>query len=339
MALPFHNPGRLPAGLCVFGMTYSAGFTWADTPKANPRPHTARDLITTAAESGLSWVELPGRMLEDRSDAGLFELRDFAERLGIRFVVPGGQVRAVELRRDLELAVSLGAPVVRCTLSGVLCGDRRGFEGGWPNHLRRCEAELDDVLPDAERLGVAIAIENHQDANSDDLLALCGRYESRYLGITLDCGNPLAVMEDPVEFATRVAKYLRHAHLKDYRVHPAPNGFRLVRCAVGEGAVDFPALFRLFDAQEWAITRNIEMGALQARQIPMLERTWWDEFAPRDARDILPALQVVWKHFRAADEEWRTPEERDTEPEELLAYEWDQYHRSVDYLRGLEAGG
>ena len=39
-------------------------------------------------------------------------------------------------------------------------------------------------------------MENHQDAASADLLALCRRFESRYLGITLDCGNPLAVMEE-----------------------------------------------------------------------------------------------------------------------------------------------
>jgi sugar phosphate isomerase/epimerase len=207
------------------------------------------------------------------------------------------------------------------------------LEGGWRSHLAGCIQELEQALPEAERLGIAIAIENHQDADTEDLLALCRRFESRYLGITLDAANPLAVMEEPLEFARRLAPYLRHCHLKDYRIYPAPNGFRLVRCALGEGVTDFPALFRLFDEQEWPITRNIEMGALQARLIPMLERSWWDEFSARDARDILPALELVWNNLRPSEEEWRTPWEREADSEELACYEWEQFETSVRYLR------
>jgi 3-oxoisoapionate decarboxylase len=332
MAQPEHLPGRLPAGLCIFGLTYACGMTWAGTPKANPAPLTGRDVIHLAAESGLSWAELPARMLGEVTPEALAELRDYALSRGIRLIVPGGRVRAETLREDLRIAAALGAPAVRCTLSSILCGDRRGLEGGWQRHLRMCEQELERILPEAERLKVAIAMENHQDAASDDLLGLCRRFESPYLGVTLDTGNPLAVMEDPVEFASRIAPYLRHAHLKDYQVYPAPIGFRLVRCALGQGVIDFPALFRLFDRQEWPITRNIEMGALQARQIPILERSWWDELAPRDARKILPALSLVWQNVRPADQEWRTPYERDTSGEELAAYEWEQYHDSVAYL-------
>jgi hypothetical protein len=201
--------------------------------------------------------------------------------------------------------------------------------------VRQSERELEAVLPEAERLGIAIAIENHQDAASDDLLQLCRRFESRYLGVTLDCGNPLAVMEEPVAFASRLAPYLRHAHLKDYQVFPAPNGYRLVRCPFGEGVVDFPALFRIFDAQEWPISRNLELGALQARQIPFLERTWWDEYPDRDSREILGALQVVWQNLHPSDQEWRTPYERERSGEELAAYEWEQFRQSLANLRAL----
>lgn len=329
------RPDRLPAGLCVFGMTWACGLTWKGTPKANPVPLGARAIIDLAAGSGLSWVELPVRLMGDTSDDALDSLRDYAEDRGIRFVVAGGQVSAGGLLEDLHVAARLGAPAVRCTLSGILCGDRRRMEGGWAGHLGRCAADLDQLVPQAERLGVAIAMENHQDACSADLLALCRRFESRFLGITLDTGNPLAVMEEPLEFAGRVAPYLRHAHLKDYRIHPAPNGFRLVRCALGEGVVDFPALFRLFDRQEWPVTRNIEMAALQARLIPILEPTWWDEHPSRDAREILPALSLVWRCLRPAGEEWRTPFERDAPPEELAAYEREQLETSLRALRSL----
>jgi len=332
MALPDRPAGRLPAGLCVFGLTYACGITWGGSPKANPTPLSARQVIDLAAGSGLSWVEMPPAMLGDSSEE-LDALRTYGEGREIRFIVAGSRVGLEGLRRGIAVASQLGAPVLRCTLSGVLCGDRRGFPGGWPAHLRKCTAVIEEVLPEAERSGVAIAVENHQDADSADLLALCSRFESAHFGITLDCGNPLAVMEEPVAFAGRIAKYLRHAHLKDYAVHHAPNGYRLVRCALGEGVIDFPALFRVFDAQEQPITRTIEMAALNARLIPMLERSWWDEYAPRDARDVLPALSLVWNNLRPESEDWRTPLERDAPPEELAAYEWEQYRASVQYLR------
>jgi len=334
MARPPHPPDRLPFGLCVFGLTYASGSVWAGTAKANPAPLDARGLLRVAADGGLSHLELPARLLGRLEPVAL---RREADALGLRFVVAGGNVLAGGLPHDLRLAAQLGARVVRCTLSSVLCGDRRGFPGGWNAHLAACTRACEELVPEAERCGVALAVENHQDADSEDLLRLCRRFESCFLGVTLDTGNPLAVLEEPVAFAARLAPYLRHAHLKDYTLHPAPNGCRLVRAALGEGVVDFPALLALCDAQEWPITRSLEMAALQARLIPFLERSWWDEYPARDARDVLPALELMWRQRRAEDEEWRTPFELDASGEELLAYEWEQHARSLARLRELAA--
>lgn len=326
---------KLPVGVCVFGLTYQCGLTWSGTPRANPQPLTAEQIIDLAAESGLCHVELPAVLLGEPLPERIPVLRDYAGARGVSFVVAASRLSASELRNGLELAARLGSRVVRCTLSGVLCGDRRGYPGGWREHLRWCAQEIEAVLPEAERLGIAIAMENHQDADSADLLQLCRRFESRYLGVTLDCANPLAVMEEPVAFAQALAPYLRHAHLKDYTIHHAPNGYRLVRCALGDGVVDFPALFRIFDAQEWPISRSIEMAALQARLIPFLEPDWWDEYPGRHLGQALPTLSLVWKNLRPETEEWRTPFERDAPGSELAAWELQQFHASVKYLRSL----
>ncbi len=48
--------------------------------------------------------------------------------------------------------------------------------------------------------------------------------------------------EDPVEAARASAPLIRHVHLKDYTIHFAPEGYRLVRCAAGDGVIDFPAI-------------------------------------------------------------------------------------------------
>lgn len=338
MALPPTPPGRLPVGLCVFGLTYACGFTWSDTPRRNLQPLTARQIIDRAAADGLGWVEMPSRLLGDLSLSALEELRTYARERSIAFVMAGSNLLSGSLETDLQAASRLKARTLRCTLSSVLCGDRRGFPAGWREHLKRCGEVLEKLVPQAERLRIALALENHQDADSDDLLALCGRFESPYLGVTLDTGNPLAVMEHPVRFAERLRRYLRHAHLKDYRIYHAPNGYRLVRCAMGEGVIPFAELFRVLDTQVQPITRCIEMAALNARQIPMLERTWWDEYGPRDARDTLPALELVWNHLRPEGEDFRTPLEREATGEELLRYEWEQHEKSVAFLKATLAG-
>ncbi len=334
----------LPGGICVFGLTYACGLTWAGTPKANPRPLDAFGLIELAAARGLASVEFPpGRMLPDTTPATLARARRAAEARGLAIILPAGRVERDHLSEQLEVARQLGAPVVRCTLSPLLCGDRRPLApdgdplAAWRTLLEAAASELAAVLPLAERYRIALAVENHQDAGSEDLLQLCRRFESRYLGVTLDTGNPLAVLEEPVAFAERLAPYLRHAHLKDYRVFRADTGFRLVRCAMGRGVIDFPALYRLFDRQEWPITRNIEMGALQARLIPFLEPSWWDGYPPRDVREVAAALAAVWGRFCPGEEEWRTPFERDAPAEELAAWEWEEFEASVGYLGELES--
>ena len=324
----------MPAGLCVFGMTYRCGLAWP----ANPAPLDAAAVIDLAANSGLSWVEMPRAMLAAAGPPA--SLRAYAGERGIRFVVAGGLV-GDDLLEDLRLAAELGAPTVRCTLSRVLCGDRREVEGGWDALLRTRIGQLERLVPEAERAGVAIAIENHQDADSDDLLRICRTFESGCLGVTLDCGNPLAVMEEPVEFARHIAPYLKHAHLKDYRIVPARAGFRLTRCALGEGAIPFPALFDLFDAQEWPVTRNIEMAALQARLIPWRDESWRQQYP---ARDWIAgaAVRFIAEHAGDGTAEWRTPVEQGARAEDVAAYEDQQYHASLDYLRGFfgsESGG
>ncbi len=335
MAAPRSAQGRLNAGICVFGIPYACGFVGAGTPYANPQPLAGKDIVELAVKSGLSFAEMPPSMFSESQPEHLREICDIGQDKDVSFIVSGGHLRASTLRDDLRLALAVGATTVRCILSSVLCGDRRPVEGGWPNYLKRLEVELEEILPEFEKHGVALAMENHQDATSAELVALCARFESPSLGITLDTGNPLAVMEEPLDFARAVAPYLRHVHMKDYLIHPAPNGYRLVRCPMGQGVIDFPALLRLMDELPQTVTRSVEIAAVNARLIPILERSWWETFPPRDVRDILPAMDLVWRELRPATDAWETPVERGATGGEIATWEWDDYWMSVAYLRGI----
>ncbi|NUP98707.1 MAG: sugar phosphate isomerase/epimerase [Armatimonadetes bacterium] len=324
---------RLPFGLCAYGIVYTLGHAGRGTPLANPQPINLFELLELAAGLGLSTVELPPHLLLE-AGGSLADLRAAAESLDLRLVVAGRRLSAETMREELDWAATLGAKVVRCTLSGILGGDRREVGlAGWEAVLDQAARTLAQVAPRAAERGLRVGVENHQDATSHDLVALCERVGSATIGITLDTGNPLAVAEEPLAFARRVAPYLVDVHLKDYRIFPSAVGFRLVHCAIGAGVVPFEELWRLIEPL--GVPCSIEMAALEARHVRLLEDDWWAGYPPREARELAAIWRLVLQ--RGEQGEWRTPFERG-ETEGLAAWEMVRLRESVANLAALREG-
>ena len=55
------------------------------------------------------------------------------------------------------------------------------------------------AAPVAARLGVLLAVENHKDWRADELLAILKRVGNDHVGICLDTGNSIALLEDPMD--------------------------------------------------------------------------------------------------------------------------------------------
>jgi sugar phosphate isomerase/epimerase len=209
--------------------------------------------------------------------------------------------------------------------------------GGWPAYLDGLVKRLNEVLPIADDLGMCVALENHQDATSDDLLRLADATGNRpSCGVCLDAGNPLAVGEGPVEFARRIAHLIRHVHLKDYTIHFAPEGYRLVRCGAGDGVVDFPQILEIVSGNGHDVLPGIEIAAQATRTIPLLEDSWWSCYPERHPRYLVEALRVLWDKGRPQDEPYSSAWERGEDSATVAAEEWDIVRRSAAYFRGLE---
>jgi sugar phosphate isomerase/epimerase len=301
-----------------------------------PVPRDWYGMADLAQALGLAGIETG--IPSDTTPDELAKMREHAAERRLTPVLMGGTVTRVDGPALIRIARALGADTLRLTLSHVLEGDRgRLGPGGWLRLREESTARLREWRPVAEECGVRLALENHQDAGSDDLLWLCEQVGGDSIGVTLDTGNPLAVGEEPLEFARRVAPVLYNVHLKDYTVHRTPSGYRLVRCALGAGVIDFPALIALLEREASTAHRSIELAANQARHIRLLEDAWWEHFPPRDVRAVLPVLRLVERAARPADEEWRTPHEREEPPENQCAYELGQLRKSISYLQALLA--
>jgi sugar phosphate isomerase/epimerase len=338
----------LPFLLTGYGVPYSMGYVSLKNGSPNPAPLNISDFLERACHLGLSGIEIPlsalvpsfeGRMVQ--LDAPSDELAETLQHRKLRLVADYGNVADNDARHLLDYlhtAKRLGASVVRATLSNLLCGDRRPCPGGWPARLEESAARLRQVLPAAEDLDIVIAVENHQDATTEDLLRLADMVgHPTSFGITLDTGNPLAMGEDPCEAARRLSHLIRHVHLKDYTIHFAPDGYRLVRCAAGDGVIDFPAILNIVRGNGHDVAPGIETAAQATRTIRILDPDWWSTYPARDARELLGPFKTLWARGRAANEPYASVWEQGAGGQDVIADEWRTVERSVEYFRALQA--
>lgn len=318
----------IPVGITMSGTLYSMGLV-----PESPRPRmTAHQLIDYAVEQELAGVELWLRTLKDEDPR---EVGEYAAAQGLFVTADTGGFEPEKLARELEIAAALGASTLRTLVGGAkIGGDRRPLRGRWSEFMDDVQTKLRIATKTAEEVGVNLAVENHQDVASEELLWLCETIDSPRFGITLDTGNPLATAEEPIDFFRRVAPHVMNVHLKDYWVWWSDEGYRLVRCPLGRGLVDVPALLAVLAADAPGATLAIELAALEARHIRVFAADYWPDYPPRTAEQLAAALRVVQANAQQ-DGDWRTPYERGESPDAIADYEQRQLDDSIAYVRTL----
>ena len=158
--------------------------------------------------------------------------------------------------------------------------------------------------------GYRFGIENHQDFTSAELVAFCEA--SRGVGITLRHRQHLPGRRGAARLHPRaIAPHVVHVHLKDYRVQFTDEGYRLVRCAIGDGAVPFARdAAPILGPQHPTLTAVLEPGALEARHVRLFTPDWWNGYAPKTAAELAACLRAARVNRLPEDADYRTPWER-----------------------------
>jgi 3-oxoisoapionate decarboxylase len=320
-------------GLNPYGLTYTLGLQGKGTPRANPRGTGLEGFIAIATELNARVLEIFDPWLAALSDAGLKDLRKRFADLGMTPVISAGLNMMGPVESALRSARLLDAKVIRFGLSPVLEGSRNAWGEKWKELQKTIHAGLSDFAPLAEAEGRIIAIENHQDFGSQELVDFCEKY-GLAMGITLDTGNTFPVGEAPMDFVRRVAPLVRHVHLKDYRVQFTGEGYRLIRCAIGDGAVPVADMLTEIGKHHDHINAVLEPGALEARHIRFLNPEWWNGYAPMQAHDFAATLKAAQMNRLADDADYRTPWERQAD-HELIDYEMAMIRRSAANMRSI----
>lgn len=117
-----------------------------------------------------------------------------------------------EMIEHMAHAKAIGASVMRVVGSSL----RYRAEPHGPQ-LERLTRMFSQAAALAEQAGVKLALENHIDYNSDEILQLLKDVNSPNLGVNFDSGNFLRVLDDPVEAMRKLAPHVLATHIKDLR--------------------------------------------------------------------------------------------------------------------------
>jgi len=250
---------------------------------------TLREWVDLAAPLGLDGLEYYSGMLELADPARWAEARRTVEERGLvipmlccspDFSHPDAEFRRVEIEKEknwIRMAAALGAGYCR-----VLSGQRR------PELTREQGIELvaqsiEACLPEAERCGVTLMIENHY---KDDFWSypefaqkmevfceLVERVRHPRFGVNYDPSNAFLAGDDPLELLERVKHRVVTMHASDRtliegtledlrREEGGAEGYvkRLRHGEIGKGLNDYDAIFGTLRAAGFDGWVSIEDG-------------------------------------------------------------------------------
>jgi len=323
----------LRTGLNPYGLTYHLGIQAAGTPRANPKAVGLEGYIALATELGAKTLEVWEGWTAPMSDSELRALGARLKGLGMEPVGSSGLHRA-DIANSIRIADGLGAKIIRFALTPILCGDRNVAGPQWQQLVDSTWTKLRGLAPLAAAHGLTIAIENHQDFTSDELVRFCVETGPN-IGIVMDTANTFPVAESPLDFVRTIAPHVRYLHLKDYRVQWTDEGLRLCRCPSGDGAVPFTELVEVLSQHHKSLPAAIEIGALDARHTKLFTPAWWHGYAPKQASALAACLLAARRNRLPDDADYRTPWEKGEDGDILADYEVAQVRKSVQNLKSL----
>jgi len=198
-----------------------------------------------------------------------------------------GQPTRERFERQVATAKELGMKVVRHAFQpNILLQERLPL------------SELESALRTAAEVyagtGLRYALENHQDYTAEELVAAFEKTGSPDIGIFLDTGNSIALLEDPLHTARLLAPYTFGLHLKEYAVLPAEGGFQMLGVPLGAGVIDNAAILKIIasDAPEGTLPVLLE-NPIECCRADLLSEPYRRILGERRLADLGPVAALI----------------------------------------------
>jgi 3-oxoisoapionate decarboxylase len=221
--------------------------------QAPPRRLSLEDFLSRARELDVDGVSLESCFFPRFDSSYLAGIKKLLDGFGFDRVYAWGHPDGLEgglnerayedMVASIEHARAIGADVMRVVGSSLMFRNQ-------PHQpqLERLTRMFSDAMKLAEKSGVRLAVENHIDFNSDEMLSLIRAVDSPFLGINFDTGNFVRLLDDPIKGMEKLAKHVYATHIKDLKPQKgvAADEWYFFSCTpVGDGIVDNLQLARL----------------------------------------------------------------------------------------------
>ena len=189
----------------------------------------------------------------------LRRVREHADKLGVRIEMgtwgvcptnPSSQhffddygAPEEQLRLSIRIAKILGSTSIRCVMGSQ---NLRREHGPLEKHMEAMIGVMQAVGDDAREAGVKIAPENHKDMRATEMLAMLQEAGTDICGATVDTGNPMEVLEDPMETVETLAPVAVGSHFRDSVLFEHPRGAAFQWTAMGDGSVRIGQVVKRF---------------------------------------------------------------------------------------------
>lgn len=255
-------------GLHTYSLNlHGIGQAWAGFTCPWPRQLSTFQLFDLLIDLDLEGVHLDDGVLERLDPGYLHEVGSAARDAGLyleyNFSLDLGGF-GIGVQHDLTEAIAtahgMGADLVKVGMD--MCRPRPVAASRFhPQVMRQLERVADLLKASAPRAadhGIRLAVENHCDSFSEEILWLLERVGSPVVGACIDTVNGLHVTEDPMAAIERLAPRAFTNHFRDDRIQFQRWGYKLVGAAVGEGDIDMRRAYEIFKDHSCMQRINIE---------------------------------------------------------------------------------
>lgn len=153
---------------------------------------------------------------------------------------------------------------------------------------------LKSVRSEVSDQGVKIAIEVHKDWQAWELKQIVEEAGKDLVGIYVDTGNPVFVMEDPLLTLETLGPYALTLHLRDSVVYEHKRGIAVQWVPLGEGVIDFHKI--VARAQELCPGVPVHVKPITGRPpavLPIYEDAFWKMYPNARAREMSRFLAIA----------------------------------------------
>lgn len=221
-----------------------------------PRQMTLEDFLDRSKELGVDGVSLESCFITNFDPGYLKDVRARLDEYNLDRVFAWGHPDGLEGGKNqdaykemiemFEHAKNVGADVMRVVGSSLMFR----FEDH-QEQLKRLTKMFREAVPVAKDYGIKMAIENHIDFTSDEIVQLLDAVDSEYLGVNFDTANFARLLDDPIKGMQKLAPRVLATHIKDLKVNPnaSVDDWYFFSCTpVGDGFVNNRELARLLKA-------------------------------------------------------------------------------------------